>query len=295
MIAPCLFGRLAAISRNVEDLSRSVSFYCQRLGFGLAGSAYALDARSAERLGLGGYRLNAQRLRYGGEQIELVEVGNKGRPYPADRTSADLLFQHFAVRRPDIEEACRTLFRGDIDAPLPGLITYAGSTGVAAAVTLPAGSGGVAAFKFRDPDGHPVELIRLPSDIDDPVRLTPGIDHSAISVSDMERSIQFYENIFGLSVGGRQCNHGPEQCALDGLEEAAVDVVALLASAGRGPHLELLGYRIPLGRKPEHDPAPADIASDRLVFEVRADSDRAIVGTDFCQDPDGHFVMIEII
>ena len=78
---------------------------------------------------------------------------------------------------------------------------------------LPASSGGVSAFKFRDPDGHPLELLAFPdgawpahwqarSNGD----LALGIDHSAISVSDSARSIAFYEAL-GLRVAGAFAEH----------------------------------------------------------------------------------------
>ena len=106
--------------------------------------------------------------------------------------------------------------------------------------TLP---GGVIAFKFRDPDHHPLELIQFPTA--DPVT-AHGIDHSAISVADADRSIAFYAAALGLAVTARQVNTGPAQDALDNLDAVTVDVVAL-SPAIRSPHLELLAYRAPCG------------------------------------------------
>ena len=123
--------------------------------------------------------------------------------------------------------------------------------------------GGIVAFKFRDPDGHPLELIQ-PVSVDPATR--DGIDHSAISVSDVAGSVAFYEAALGLTSRSRQVNTGPAQDALDGLDGTAVDVLGLFPS-GPGPHVELLGYKTPAGlsRSPG---IPADIAATRLVFSV---------------------------
>ncbi|MGB8684208.1 MAG: hypothetical protein WCD12_15080, partial [Candidatus Binatus sp.] len=59
----------------------------------------------------------------------------------------------------------------------------------------------VTALKFRDPEGHPLELIAFPPD-DTPAKWQRsstaeclGIDHSAISVAVTERSVKFYERL----------------------------------------------------------------------------------------------------
>ena len=103
---------------------------------------------------------------------------------------------------------------------------------------LPHRSGGATAYKFRDPDGHPLELIRFADAV------AGGIDHSAIAVTDAGRSIEFYRDRLGLTVGARQVNTGPEQDRLDGLTGAEVDVVALEPRQAT-PHVELLAYRTP--------------------------------------------------
>ena len=143
--------------------------------------------------------------------------------------------------------------------------------------------GGIVAFKFRDPDGHPLELIQLPAG--DPAT-SGGIDHSAISVSDVARSVAFYASALGLVERARQVNTGPDQDALDGLQGVTVDVVALAPEVA-APHVELLGYRAPLGRA-----APAgllsDIAASRLVF-----AGDTVVGGRVLRDPDGHVLIVK--
>ena len=141
---------------------------------------------------------------------------------------------------------------------------------------LPASSGAVTAFKFRDPEGHPLELVAFPPDNVPPRwRQAPhrhgpclGIDHSAIVVSDTAQSVAFYQQVLGFSVAGGWLNRGREQEQLDAVPGAVVEVTVLDPGSGNPPHLELLCYRSP-GR-PRGAPAlPSnDIAVTRLTLEV---------------------------
>ncbi|MBS9721179.1 VOC family protein [Tianweitania sp. BSSL-BM11] len=117
---------------------------------------------------------------------------------------------------------------------------------------LPAASGGATAFKFRDPDGHPLELLQFPADnIPEPWKRPSagpflGIDHSAITVSDTDEAIAFWQEL-GFQVTDRHWNRGPEQARMDGLNtpDAVVEVTTLMPAGGAPPHLELLCYQTP--------------------------------------------------
>ena len=148
------------------------------------------------------------------------------------------------------------------------------------------------AFKFRDPEGHPLELLAFPFGrapaawSGRPAGSTPclGIDHSAIVVADEARSLAFYTGL-GLAVSARSSNQGPAQVRLDDAPEVAVGVVGLDPPAVP-PHLELLAYRTP--PLPPGPAGPADIACTRTMV-VAADTSEPprLVG-----DPDGHRVML---
>ncbi len=230
---------LLRVGRNVSDLVRLTAFYRDALGF-------APDARSSG---------TAQRLRLGQQDIELTHTDATSRP---GGTGADPWFQHIAVVTTDIEAAVAQALRHGAAPISRGGVQH-----------LPPEAGRVAAFKFRDPDGHPLELIQFPpgSPWDtDAVSLTLGYDHSALSVVDTERSIAFYTELLGFRVTARQVNHGPAQDRLDGMEDVHVDVVTLTPSGQGTPHVELLGYR---GAAPVAALWDAsDIVADRLVLQV---------------------------
>jgi catechol 2,3-dioxygenase-like lactoylglutathione lyase family enzyme len=235
----------------------------------------------------------------------LVLTGFPGAaPYPANGAANDTSFQHCAIVVDDMKAACDRVMRHGATP-----ITRDGPQ------TLPPSTGSVTAFKFRDPDGHPLELIAFPDGTGDPTWQsahtdgpTLGIDHSAISVADVDRSVPFYE-LLGLRVAARGVNRGVEQQRLDDLANVEVDVVAL-ESAMRTPHLELLGYRQPHGRT--NRPADlTDVTADRLAWQaenvdvlLEALSDggftHAIFASGFIdgttvallRDPDGHLLVL---
>ncbi len=147
------------------------------------------------------------------------------------------------------------------------------------------------AYKFRDPDGHPLELLQFPDGSPPPAwqgksaaagQIGLGIDHSAISVADANASAAFYGSL-GLTPGERTLNRGPKQQRLDNLRDVEVTVAPMQPAAGT-PHLELLGYHVPRGAA-----GPAlqanDVAATRIVWR----GTRAAL----LRDPDGHLQQVE--
>ncbi len=259
-------ARLRRIALNVADLFVSARFFQDALGF----EAEPGREAGAETCRLFGVRgLRTLRLRLGAQEIELAQFDPPGQPYPPGATAADLVFQHFAIVTPDIAASYRRL-----SPLLPAAISRDGP------VHLPYRSGGVTAYKFRDPDGHPLELIQFPQP------RPPGIDHSALSVAQVERSIAFYAAL-GFATISRQVNTGAEQDRLDGLDGAVVDVVALAPRADT-PHVELLGYRHPAGR-PAGEDGPTAIAATRLMLEC---SDNGATEHRLLRDADGHYLLL---
>jgi catechol 2,3-dioxygenase-like lactoylglutathione lyase family enzyme len=250
-----------------REPERLVAFYAA-LGFA-AGESQPIPAAEMALLGLhgGGSR---RTLRLGDQRIELDHFDEPGRPYPSDVTGADSRFQHLALVTDDAAAAwSRACTLG------------ATAISVGGPVTLPASSGGVTAIKFHDPEGHPLELLQIPRGPRWVGSGLLGIDHSAISVTNVDVARAFYEAL-GLSAQGRTLNQGPTQAVLDALIGAEVDVVPLMPLIGT-PHLELLGYRTPPPRGAVR-PAANDVAATRVVWSSDRDA--------LLRDPDGHLHLL---
>ena len=204
--------RIAGLRLNVADVGAATDFY-RALGFTAAAPG---------------------RLTFGA--VELALVAAAGDAYPTPRAANDPWFQHFAVAVADIDAAA-------------AIATAAGAIPISRGgpQRLPANTGGVTAFKFRDPDGHPLELSLIPGSAwlraALPGAVFLGVDHTAIAVADLAAAQAWYERR-GFRPTGRSTNTGSEQDRLDGLDGVVVDIVAL-APPGAGPHLELLCYRSP--------------------------------------------------
>jgi catechol 2,3-dioxygenase-like lactoylglutathione lyase family enzyme len=278
-------ARLARICLTARAADPLAAFYERALGFRQLGEARRSGAGFESLMGVqGGARRRLVGL--GDESVELLEFDSPGRPYPPDAAASDLAFQHFAIVVTDIEAAYRRLLA------VPGwrAISREGP------VRLPAASGGATAFKFRDPEGHPLELIAFaPGEAAPPWRdrrgagLHLGIDHSAISVADTARSAAFYEAL-AFEVAGSSHNRGAEQARLDGLAGPDVEVTAL-AAAQDTPHVELLCYRE--ARREMEPIGNNDVAATRLVLEASPRAGAPADGPRRVVDPDGHRLLIE--
>jgi len=280
-------ARIARFSLTTADAHGLALFYersfgCRRI------AVETLHGPDCERLlSVQGVALKIT-LGIGEEIIELLQFSPPGRPYPAGSSASDLVFQHFAIVVGDMVDAVWRL----------------SAVGGWAAITkdgpqsLPASSGGVTAFKFRDPEGHPLEFLAFPEG-NVPSRWQAGhsdetclgIDHSAISVSDSAASIAFYSRL-GFRVSTRSVNRGQQQDKLDDLSAAHVEVTALVARQA-APHLELLCYRS-VARTGVNDRSNNEVAATRLVLETCAASgyDDGSVIQRCIRDPDGHLLMI---
>jgi catechol 2,3-dioxygenase-like lactoylglutathione lyase family enzyme len=230
-------------------------------------------ARLPANRGLPGARLRRLSLQLGAEHLELSEVldpgpHRPGRPVPVDSRSNDLWFQHICLVVPDLQAVVATIEQ-QIHAGTLGPISSAPQQ-------LPdwnAAAAGIVAFKFRDPDGHPLELLQFPPDKGDSRWHQPsdarvlGIDHSAIGIADPGRSRRFYGELLGLAHGGGGTNSGPEQDGLDGLHGVAVQIDAWRPPQGMG--IESLAYRQPRGGRPQ----PADHGfQDLCHWQLRLES-----------------------
>lgn len=143
-------------SWTVEDLDRSVAFYCDHLGFELIGTRERRGCQIETVVGFPGTELRIAFLRIpnapcgaSGHHLELIEYrhpkGEKLKVRTCDTGSA-----HLALQTDSIEEDCRRL-------------RAAGVTVVSDPVVFDSVAGKVLACYLRDPDGFTIELVELRS------------------------------------------------------------------------------------------------------------------------------------
>jgi catechol 2,3-dioxygenase-like lactoylglutathione lyase family enzyme len=248
-------------------------------------------------------------LELGREALDILQFETPGRPYPRPLSPYDTTFQHFAIVVSDMDLALSKLRRTPGWAPIS----------IGGPQRLPQASGGVIAFKFQDPDGHPLELLAFPEHAvpghwrersRDGIFL--GIDHSAISVRDTAISTAFYQSL-GFAVIAATLNHGAEQANLDGVPSPRVEVTALSLTVST-PHLELLCYRSEV-HPPRRVLSSNDVAATRIVLaaagakndvdsarehtadtarQLTADTARQLIDTtrQLVVDPDGHHLLL---
>ena len=251
-----------SIGLTVSDLDRSVEFYSTVLQFKKV-SETEVDGDGYEHLtGVFGVRARIARLRLGAESIELTEfLAPRGKPAPVDARSNDRWFQHVAIIVSDMDRAYQWLREHKVQHASPG------------PQLLPAwnrNAGGIRAFYFRDPDGHPLEVLWFPQDKGNAKWHVPtdelflGIDHTAIVISNTEASLKFYRDRLGMEVAGESENYGPEQERLNNVFGARLHITALIAASG--PGIEFLEYLAP---QDGHPYPPEEKANDLIHWQTR--------------------------
>lgn len=250
--------KVGAIGITVKDMNISVKFYSEVLGFKkitdeeYSGSAY-------EKLeGIFGLHIRLVRMQLGDEQIELTDyLTSGGRSIPEDTKANDLSFQHIAIVVSDMEKAYAQLRKFNVE-----FVSTAPQT---LPKTIPTAEG-VKAFYFHDPDNHNLELIYFPNDkgqskwhiATDKIFL--GIDHTAIGISNTEKSLYFYQTLLGIERKGESFNFGTEQEHLNNVQGASLHITGLRSPAG--PGIEFLQYLKPgIGK-----PYPEDTKANDIWF-----------------------------
>lgn len=327
---------VTGVSITVEDLDREVNFFTQTLDFQKIKQETWSGDEVTKLFGLPFKNASVQvvTLQLGAEQIRLMDFdGDPSRAIPADSRSNDLWFQHLAIVVRDMDAAYQRLQSAGI--------TYV-STGPQTLPDYLPNAAGIKAFYFRDPEGHNLELIWFPpgkgnpkwqepaavaagnlqssgseesetrnSKTRKPENLFLGIDHTAIGISDTERSMSFYRDQLGLVHGGHSENFGTEQEHLNQVFGARLDINGLHADTGFG--VEFLRYITPPGgRIYPVDSRPTDLLyyQTELVVDdlvkmvqkldkegyVNISTGMAMIGGSerfLLRDPDGHAVLLQ--
>ena len=311
---PALVDGVDAIGITVSDMDRAVDFYSKVLTFEKV-SDTEVAGEDYERLeGVFGLRIRVVRMRLGDEFIELTEyLAPKGRPIPVDSRSNDRWFQHIAIIVSDMDKAYALLRRNKVEHA---------SSGPQRLPDWNKNAAGISAFYFKDPDGHPVEVLQFPADkgLEKWHRTTDklflGIDHTAIVVWDTDASIKFYRDLLGMHVAGESENYGTEQEHLNNVFGAHLRITALRGTSG--PGIELLEYLAPRDGRPfPSDEHTNDIVHRQTVL-ITGSADRAACNLSAAQvnfvssgvvvnhteqlgftkavilrDPDGHAIELE--
>lgn len=250
---------------TVADMDRSVEFYTHVLTFEKQLEVERSGLGIDELYGVPNARIRIVELKLGDETIELLQfIGSPGVPVPSDSRSNDLSFQHVAIIVSDMDRAYAVLRQNNAAhiSPYPQRLPDWNPNGA-----------GIRAFYFRDPDGHPLEVLQFPPGKGDPKwqvsngRLFLGIDHTAIAVSNTNASLEFYRNLLGLRVAGESENYGFEQEHLNNVFGAHLHITSLRGAGGIG--VEFLEYITPSdGRQIPTNASATDISHHETVLFV---------------------------
>src|SRR6187549_2966575 len=241
-----LIDAVERVGMTVSNIDRSMAFFSNVLTFETISDEEVTGSEFERLHGVFGARARIVRMRLGAEEIELTEyLTPRGRPIPVDSRSNDGWFQHVAIIVSDMDQAYARLRQHNVEhsSPEPQRLPDWNKA-----------AGGIKAFYFKDPDGHPLEILQFPagkgaekwhrkSDA-----LFLGIDHTAIVVADSNASLTFYRDVLGMRVTGKSNNYGTEQEHLNNVFGARLRITSLRTSTG--PGVELLEYLAPRDGRP---------------------------------------------
>jgi catechol 2,3-dioxygenase-like lactoylglutathione lyase family enzyme len=257
--------QVGPVVMTVGDMDRSVEFYTRVLTFEKQADVQRSGREIDELYRVHHAQVRAVDLKLGDETIELLQfIGTVGTPMPIVARSNDLSFQHVAIIVSDMDRAYAVLRQNNVQhiSPYPQRLPDWNPN-----------AAGIKAFYFRDPDGHPLEILQFPPGKGDPKwhvsngRLFLGIDHTAIAVSNTDASLEFYRNLLGLRVAGESDNYGFEQEHLNNVFGAHLRITSLRGQSGIG--VELLEYITPRdGHAALANASAADISHHETVLLV---------------------------
>ncbi|HEX9870061.1 MAG TPA: VOC family protein, partial [Candidatus Tectomicrobia bacterium] len=166
---------IEAVGMTVADMERAVLFYSSVLSFEKVSDVEVTGGAYEHLQGIFGLRMRVVRMRLGEECIELTEyLAPRGRQMPVDSRSHDRWFQHIALIVSDMDRAYQWLRQHKVEHA---------SSGPQRLPDWNPKAGGIQAFYFKDPDGHPLEILQFPAGKGDARwqqstdRLFLGIDH----------------------------------------------------------------------------------------------------------------------
>jgi len=246
-----------SMALTVSDMDQAIAFYSEVLDFEKVSDREVAGGDYERLQGVSDLKLRVVRMALGDEVIDLMEfISPKGRSAPRDAKSNDRWFQHIAIIVSDMDQAYARLKSHGVEHVSPEPQTLPDWNPNAA---------GIKAFYFKDPDGHPLEILEFPEGKgaskwhEETDKLFLGIDHTAIVVWDTAESLSFYRDLLGFQVAGESTNYGAEQEKLNNVPRAKLHISSLKVRSG--PAIEFLEYLYPR----DGNPYPQDAKSNDSI------------------------------
>jgi len=237
--------RVKMIGFTVADVDREANFFAKVLQFERVSDFRVVGSEYDKMQGVFNVSMRIVHLKLGEQIIELTQYVSPptGRPIPVPSYSNDAWFEHMAIVVSDMDAAYKILQENNVQQISAYPITIPGSN---------PGAAGIKAIKFRDPEGHDLELIYFPPGKGDPSWQKPtnklflGLDHTAMTVASTDKGVTLYRDLLGLDVGGATFNSGATQDVLDDLFNDTCLVTEMMPVLAP-PHIEFLDYKTPPG------------------------------------------------
>src|SRR5712691_12477284 len=91
-------------------------------------------------------------------------------------------------------------------------------------------------------------------------------DHTGITVLNLERSLEFWQNVLGFEFSHRAHQTGDMAAEITGV--AGAEILIAVVKAPGGHKIELLEYLAPADRKKHVDLRPCDVGSVHVALTV---------------------------
>jgi catechol 2,3-dioxygenase-like lactoylglutathione lyase family enzyme len=240
--------RVKMIGFTVGDVDRESTFFVKVLQFEKVSDFRVFGSEYDKMEGVLNANMRIVYLKLGDQIVELTQYISPptGQLIPVPSYSNDAWFQHMAIVVSDMDAAYKILQENKVQQISAHPITIPESN---------LGAAGIKAIKFRDPEGHDLELIYFPPGKGDPSWQKPagqlfvGLSHTAMTVASTDKSVTFYRDLLGLDVGGVTFNSGTTQEVLDALFNDTCLVTGMMPVSSP-PHIEFLDYKTPPGGRP---------------------------------------------
>ena len=231
--------RLAMIGFTVADVDRETTFFSKVLSFEKVSDFRVIGSEYDKMEGVFNANMRIVHLKLGEQIVELTQYISPptGRPIPVPSYSNDEWFEHMAIVVRDMDAAYKILQENNVQQISANPITIPESN---------PGAAGIKAVKFRDPEGHDLELIYFPAGKADPAwrkptsRLFLGLSHTAMTVDSTEKGVAFYRDLLGFDVGGVTFTGVTQEVLDDLFDDTCLDAddANLAAATHRVPRLQ---------------------------------------------------------